>query len=126
MTTTNTIADIHFCKPSATFALWYSILIGPFAWAADEQIGYTLVYHSCSTGHYYLLHVIGAISILLGLSGVLVGAFCLARTREASLDGGRTADRSRFMAILGISASLGSVVLMIAQSVPRFMLSPCD
>jgi hypothetical protein len=123
---TNAIADVHFRKPAATFALWYSILIGPFAWAVDEQLAYSLVYHSCSTGHYYLMHVIGVACILLGLSGALVGALALARTRDATLDGGRVADRSRFMAMLGISASVGSVVLMIAQSVPRFMLSPCD
>ena len=124
--TTNTIAEIHFRRPSAIFALWYSILIGPIAWGLDEQLAYSLVYHSCSTGHYYLMHVIGITCILLGLSGALVGALCLARTREARLDGGRIADRSRFMAVLGIAASIGSVVLMIAQSVPRFMLSPCD
>jgi hypothetical protein len=120
------IADIHFRKPAPCFRLWYGILIGPLAWMADQQISYSLVAHSCSTGHHDLLIGISTVSFLFALSGALTAAMNLARTREAKTDGGSTADRSRFMASLGVAASLGWATLIIAMAIPRMMLTPCD
>jgi hypothetical protein len=120
------VADIHFSKPQPRFWLWYGILIGPISWALDQQISYSLVAHSCSTGHFYLMHVFTAVFLLLALSGALVAVANLGRTREATIEGGRVADRSRFMAVVGVGASLGWAILIIAMAVPRFILSPCD
>ena len=120
------VADVHFSKPQPRFWLWYGILIGPISWAADQQISYSLVAHACSTGHFYLLHAITVIALLLALSGALVAAINLGRTRAANMEGGRATDRSRFMAIVGIAASLGWTLVIIAMQVPRFILSPCD
>lgn len=120
------VADIHFRKPQPRFWLWYGILIGPIAWGADQQISYSLVAHSCSTGHFYLMHLFTAIALLFALSGAFIAMGNLGRTREATVEGGRVADRSRFMAIVGIGASLGWAMLIIAMAVPRFILSPCD
>ena len=120
------VADIHFQKPQPRFSLWYGILIGPLSWAFDQQISYSLVAHACSTKHFYLLHAITANSLLLALSGALVALMNLGRTRQATIEGGRVADRSRFMAIVGIAASLGWALVIVAMAVPRFLLSPCD
>ena len=120
------VADIHFRKPAPKFALWYGILAAPIAWMADQQLSYSLVAHSCSTGHHYLMLAISTISFLIALSGALVAASNLGRTRDASIDGGSVADRSRFMSILGIGASLGWAMVIIAMAVPRVMLTPCD
>ena len=120
------VADIHFQKPQPRFWLWYGILIGPLSWAFDQQISYSLVGHACSTGHFYLLHAITAIALLVALSGALVAVMNLGRTRQATTEGGRVADRSRFMAIVGIAASLGWALVIVAMAVPRFLLSPCD
>jgi hypothetical protein len=124
--TGNIGTHIAFRDPKMTAMLFYSIAVGPVAWAADEQLGYSLVYHACSTGHHYLLHVVGIVCLLLGISGAVVGWMCFGRAASADPQGGGTADRAKFMAILGIAASVGSVVLMIAQSIPRFMLTPCE
>lgn len=120
------VADVHFAKPLPRFWLWYGILIGPLIWSADQWISYSLVAHACSTGHFYLLKLITAISFVIAMSGALVATLNLARTREASTEGGSVADRSRFMAILGIAASLGWATLIVAMGIPRFILSPCD
>jgi hypothetical protein len=111
--------------PSKT-SLWYGILIGALAFSADEQITYSLVPHVCSTGHFYVLYWATGVALLLSLSGAAVGAKNLLATHTASPDGGTRADRSRFMAILGIAASLGFATIIIAMAVPRFLLSPCD
>jgi hypothetical protein len=107
-------------------SLWYGILIGAAAFAGDQQITYSLVPHACSTGHFYVLYCATGIALLLALSGAAMGGRNLAVTRSASIDGGTRADRSRFMAILGIAASLGFATIILAMAVPRFMLSPCD
>jgi hypothetical protein len=108
------------------FSLWYGILVGALAFAADEQITYSLVPHACSTGHFYVLYCATAIALLFALSGAGVATKNLATTQAASIDGGTRADRSRFMAILGIAASLGFATIILAMAVPRFLLSPCD
>lgn len=120
------VADVHFRKPGPRFGLWYGILVAPLAWMADQQISYSLVAHSCSTGHHYLMITISAISFLIALSGALLAWVNLSRTREATLDGGHVADRSRFMSLLGIAASLGWAMVIIAMAIPRIMLTPCD
>jgi hypothetical protein len=108
------------------FSLWYGILVGALAFAADEQITYSLVPHACSTGHTYVLYWATAIALAFALSGAAIGTKNLAVTQAASIDGGTRADRSRFMAILGIAASLGFATIIIAMAIPRFILSPCD
>jgi predicted lysophospholipase L1 biosynthesis ABC-type transport system permease subunit len=107
-------------------SLWYGILIGALAFGADEQITYSLVPHACSTGHIYVLYWATAIALLFALSGAGIATKNLAATQAASIDGGTRADRSRFMAILGIAASLGFATIIIAMAVPRFLLSPCE
>jgi hypothetical protein len=120
------IADLHFERPGPRFSLWYGILVGPIALAADQQISYALVAHACSTQHFYLLHVITLVALLFAISGTLIGALNLARTRRAAVDGPRPVDRSRFMSMIGIAASIGWSIVIIAMAVPRFILSPCD
>jgi hypothetical protein len=107
-------------------SLWYGILIGAIAFAGDQQITYALVPHACSTGHVYVLYWATGIALVLAISGALVGTKNLSVTSAASIDGGTRADRSRFMSILGIAASLGFATIIIAMAIPRFMLSPCD
>jgi hypothetical protein len=107
-------------------SLWYGILIGAAAFFADQQITYALVPHACSTGHHYVLFLATALALVFSLSGAMVAGKNLALVRAASIDGGTRPDRSRFMAILGIAASLGFMMIIVAMLVPRILLSPCD
>jgi hypothetical protein len=105
---------------------WYALLIGPLSWAADLGIGYANVYHACSTGHYYVLHVISLITLIVALSGAFVGWQEFQKVRDGSDEGGTPLDRAHFMALLGIAASIGFALVIIATAVPRFVLSPCE
>ena len=105
---------------------FYALLIGPIAWAADLGMSYASVYHACSTGHFYLLHVISLVALIIALTGAFVGWKEFLAVREGSDDGGTPFDRSHFMALLGLASSLGFAVVIIATAVPRFILSPCD
>lgn len=104
----------------------YSLLIGPLAWAADEGLSYATVYHACSTGHHYVLHIISLSCMLLALSGALQGWRQFQAVSDRSPEGGNPLDRTHFMSILGIAASIGFCVVILALAVPKFILSPCD
>jgi hypothetical protein len=105
---------------------FYALLIGPIAWAADLGFSYMSVYHACSTGHFYVLHVISLIALVIALTGAFVGWQEFQAVREGTDEGGTPLDRSHFMALLGIASSIGFAVVIIASAVPRFILSPCD
>jgi hypothetical protein len=118
----------EFDPPAVSTAeLWWAILIGPVAWIIDQGLSYSIDQHACSTGKFYLLHIITAASLVLALTGVLVGWRQLRRTPAgANEDGGTPRDRSWFMAWLGILLSLEFVIVVVAMAVPKILLSPCD
>jgi hypothetical protein len=107
--------------------LWWSLIAGFLAWGVDLGSSYVLEQHSCSTGHYYLLHVFSIICLLLALSGFATGFAGLKRLpKETSEEAGSRFDRAYFQSLLGMAFSLSFVVVIIAGSLPRWILSPCD
>jgi hypothetical protein len=108
------------------FPQFYSLLIGPLAWASDLGLSYATVYHACSTGHHYVLHVISIIAFLFALTGAFVGWQEFQAVRDANDEGGSPLDRAHFLALLGIAASLGFALVIIATAVPKFVFSPCQ
>lgn len=111
----------------SSLALWYGILAGPLAAAVNEGLNYMLDQHSCSTGHYYVLHLISTCALLFCLSATFVAGHELRHIPgDIDEEGGTWRERSWFMARLGLAASLGFALVIIAMSVPHFILSPCD
>ena len=114
-------------RPAANSGLlWAGVLLGPTAWALDEGLSYMLAQHSCSTGHFYVLHVISVLCLLLAIAGLIIARAQLAKVGPGSQDGGGPHDRSWWMAVLGIALSIGFSLVIIAIAVPKIMLSPCD
>jgi hypothetical protein len=113
-------------EPTSVAALWWGILIGPAAWVVDQGASYALDQHACSTGHYYLLHLISAVAFVIAVSGALVAGRQLAMVRGGRDEGGSPRDRSWFMAWLGILMSSCFALTIIALSVTKIVLSPCD
>ena len=106
--------------------LWYAILAGPVAWAFEEALNYAFDEHACSTGHFYVQWIVCVCALLVALSGAFIARIEISRTGEQHEDGGTPRDRSWFMARLGLAASLGFALVIIALTVPHFILSPCD
>jgi len=102
------------------------LLIGPLAFGADLLLSYMLVEHSCSTGHFYVMHVISVVCFLIVLGGAWMSWQQYQRARGGSNDGGSPLDRSNFLGLLGTLSSLFFAVVIIANALPRFVLSPCD
>ena len=112
--------------PTSTLLLYYGILAAPTAWMCDEGLSLMLNQHACSTGHFYVLHIITIVATAIALSGFFVALQQLLAVGRGSDDGGSPRDRAYFMAQLGITTSLGFALVILALAVPRWILSPCD
>ena len=107
--------------------LWWSLIAGFAAWAVDLGFSYVLEQHSCSTGHHYLLHVISVVSLAIALTGFGTGLVEFKRfPGSTSEEGGTHFDRAHFQALLGMAFSLSFALVVIAGSVPRWILSTCE
>jgi hypothetical protein len=107
--------------------LWWSLIAGFAAWTFDLGFSYVLEQHSCSTGHYYLLHVISIVCLVIALTGFGTGFVEFRRfPGTTSEEGGSPFDRAHFQALLGMAFSLSFAVVVIAGSLPRWILSPCE
>jgi hypothetical protein len=117
---------LRFQTPGIIAALWAGIVLGPIAWAFDLQLSYALTYKACSTGKYFILYIVSFSTMIVALGGALISYSVLVRARAGEDEGGHGRDRAHFMARMGLYLSLAFVIVIIAQAVPRFMLSPCD
>jgi hypothetical protein len=108
-------------------SLWCGILVPPLSFGADEILSYAVVGHACSTGHFYVLHIISAVAVVSCLAaGLLAWRDYLRVPHSVDEEGGSPMARTRFMAMLGLTSALLFTIAIIAEAVPRFILSPCD
>lgn len=106
--------------------LWFAVLAGPAAVAANQFAGYALVKWVCASGHTYVLTGIAIAMLGVSLAGAWIGWGCRERLRDAREHGGQIIDRSYFVAMVGIGLALISALLIVMQAYPRFLLSPCE
>ena len=119
--------EVQFREGRRVTQLWAGILLGPIAWAVDFVLSYAVTHHECSTGAMHWLRVSSALAVLVSLWAAYLGWDSKRRLPEdVSLHGGTVLSRSRAMAIAGIGMGLWFAMIIIAEAVPRFMLSPCD
>ena len=110
----------------STAAQVIGVIIGPIVFGADLLLSYSLVQHSCSTGHFYVLHLITVVCVAIVLGGAWMSWRQYQLAREGNDEGGSVLDRSHFLALLGVLASLFFVLVILANAVPKWILSPCD
>jgi hypothetical protein len=107
-------------------AQWAGLLLAPAAFFAHLQIGYVLVPRACRHHQDVWLHVVGVASVLLAAVGLAIAWRVWQATHDAPGDAGGPAPRARFLGAtrLGVSALL--VLLLVAQWVAAFFISPCQ
>jgi hypothetical protein len=111
---------------SAMSAQVLGLVLGPIVFGVDLLLSYSLVQHSCSTGHHYVLHAISVVCFVVVLAGGWMSWTQYQAAREANDEGGSPLDRAHFLGLLGVVTSVFFAVVIIANAVPRFILSPCD
>ena len=107
--------------------LWTTVLSGPAAWALNELIGYALVKPVCANGHRLILTLISGGAFALALFGLWIGWWCFAQVRDAANEeGGRTIDRSYFMAVVGLGLNSIAALYILTMAVVPYLIGACE
>jgi hypothetical protein len=116
----------HVADAKRIAALWGGLLLPPAAFLLNLEAAYALVPAACRSGS-LPIHLVNAVSLLLALLGGLIAYRC--RETEGTAwprDESGAVARTRFMARLGVLTSATFVLVILAQWVPGFVLSPCQ
>lgn len=130
--------------------LWFGFLAGPAAWTLQELADTAITSHECfprlfplaspsMTGMRGLLFAVSVFAILLCLAGATISwrDWTMTRTENhestgkavqhahpaALLETGE--GRTRFMALSGVLTSVTFLIVVIANSVSIFLVTPC-
>jgi hypothetical protein len=107
--------------------LWTAMLAGPIAAALNLQLGYALVKWACANRRTDVLVVMTVGALATAVVGAALGWWTLEKIGAAANEqGGRTRDRSYFLAVVAIGFNLLLVLLNLLWAVPAFILSPCE
>jgi hypothetical protein len=108
-------------------ALWTGLLLAPAAFLINLEVAYALVPTACASSTKLLVHVVHAVCLALAVVGMLTAWRRWQLTGETWPGGaGGRLSRSRFMSGLGLLLSLFIVMVIVAQWIPSFVLSPCQ
>jgi hypothetical protein len=106
--------------------LWTGLLLAPAACLLNLELGYMLVHPACLQHGRIWLHVLHLLMVLLALGGwwaARLGRDLESRPAAAAAD---VESRSQFMGTLGMWTSGLFALVILAQSVPTFVLHPCQ
>lgn len=120
-------SDPASAAPRAMLPLWFGVLGPPVIWALRFGTVYGLVPYACWWDWLPVIHVVTVVSLALT---ALAGWMAWSRGRRLGsapgADPARAGDRARFMARLGTWSAALFAVVMLAEWVPTFLLSPCQ
>jgi hypothetical protein len=101
--------------------LWLGCLLPFVAWLIELQAVYAATHWSCMHDKGWVLHLIHIIALVLAIGGAVVCLFYWRSYRNWPNE----ADRTKFLASLGLFTSTYVTVAMIAQIIATTMLDPC-
>ena len=108
-------------------AQWAGLLLAPAVFFAHLQGAYVLVPRACRYHADVWLHVVGVASVLLAGFGTAVAWHVWsAAGRHASTESGGVVGRARFLGLMGAVMGTLFVLLLAAQWVAVFVISPCQ
>jgi uncharacterized membrane protein YidH (DUF202 family) len=108
--------------------LWIGFLGAPVVWLIQFQTNYTLVPWTCAHGHHYLLHLSSALFLALGIVLVFLTLKHWRQNQRLVTDSqsdSSPAGIAAFMSMVGLMNSGLFSLLILAQAIPPFFLSPC-
>jgi hypothetical protein len=121
-----TARDRELSEGTGLAEQWFGLLWAPAVFFAHLQVAYVLVKWACLNHGEVWIHVAGVASVLLAALGMLVAWRAWDRAgREAPGEEGGPPPRARFLAVTGLGTSALFVLLLAAQWVAAFFISPC-
>lgn len=116
----------RFARGKGVAALWVGFLGGPAVWFLHLVVSYSLVRYVCFTGAMWLMHLTTAVSLLAAGAVIWLAWRNWQQTgRPLDAGGGGMEGRSRFMALIGLLFAASSLLLIVVQGIPNFVLDPC-
>ena len=107
-------------------SLRWSLMAGFVAYDLDLAISYPLQHHACGSAPAEM-QIVTWLCFLIALSGVAVGYLQHRRLpHHSDEEGPAPHDRAHFQSLMGLTFSASFAVAILAQTVPRFILSVCD
>jgi hypothetical protein len=111
----------------APVAQWIGLALAPAAFAAHLQITYVVVPWACGRHNDVWIHVLGIASVVLALIGVVAAwRTWLSAGREVPGENGGSLPRTRFLGAVGVGTSGMLALLLFAQWIAAFFISPCQ
>lgn len=106
---------------------WVGLFLAPAVFFVHLQLAYLLVPWACEKQTTLWLHVAGVASVVLAAAGTAVAWLTWMRIgRDAPGEAGGPAPRARLLAVSGFATSAMFVLLLLAQWVTAFFISPCQ
>jgi hypothetical protein len=108
-------------------ALWTGLLAGPTIWLISFGARWSLSGWICVMHWKPALFVITVVSLLLvAACGKLSWSEWQRVGCEMPGEGGGSIPRARIMAVMGLALNALSILLIVAQAIPDFMLGACE
>ena len=116
-------ADLKWLSP---LSLWTGIVAGPAAWALDLTASYALVKWTCVAERETMLHLLAGVALAGCAAGAVVSWLALQHSADAvPTDGGDPRQRAHFMAILGLASCALFALMVVAATIPLWVLDAC-
>ena len=107
--------------------MWIALLASPIIWLMSFEARFALAPWACTFQNKWALHGVAVAAVLLCLACAFISfrAWRSVGAHEPTPDPGAV-PRTNFLAILGIVTGCGTAMIVIAQSIPDFMLGACQ
>ena len=106
-------------------ANWLALLLAPMLALTALSINYALVTPACEQqANVVWLHVVFAASLLLSVLFTVLAGRNWQRSKAHQTES-RTRDRKRFVALVAVLVGALSSLVLVAQWLPLWLLSPC-
>ena len=107
--------------------LWVAILTGPLAWFLNLEANFALAPLACTGRGKMFLHLVAAITFIMALTAACTSYVQLnLRTRRADGETAAAPATYRTLAMAGLVLNAFSLLVIVAQAIPNFMLEGCE
>ena len=104
--------------------LLLSFILSPMSAVMNVTVSYFLAPESCMQQSKGILHLTSLGFLLIAITGIVMARVSGSRAVAASTDALR--ERAQWLMTAAIILGIGSVVVLVATSLPNFILGSCD
>jgi hypothetical protein len=111
----------------APVAQWVGMFLAAATFAVHLEVSYNLVPWECARGGELMIHLVDVAAVLLSLAGTIVAWRVWRRAgRDEPAEGGGSVLRTSFLGVCGLGFSAIVTLVLFAQWVAAFFISPCQ